>query len=120
MISPNRECPSMFLRDFYISLFIYMIKKGFFLTRRLFIVILQSGFLQTFIQLPSFIFENGVNFLLRLLLWEGGFLFLFEWWRGEYFDFYIRKYVIKCLIMLCIFVFTMGQLLRVQTGAHEC
>ncbi len=27
-----------------------------------------------------------------------------------------KKYVIKCLIMLCIFVFTMGQLLRVHTG----
>ncbi len=27
-----------------------------------------------------------------------------------------KKNVIKCLIMLCIFVFTMGQLLRVHTG----
>ncbi len=26
-----------------------------------------------------------------------------------------KKYVIKCLIMRCIFIFTMGQLLRVHT-----
>ncbi len=64
----------------------------------------------------SFICENGVNSPLRLLLWED-FFFLFEWWRGEYFDFFPpKKYVIICLIMLCIFVFTMGQLLRVHTG----
>ncbi len=45
------------------------------------------------------------------------FLFLFEWWRGEFLDFSPpKKYVIKCLIMLCIFVFTMGQLLRIHTG----
>ncbi len=79
-------------------------------------MILQSGFLQTFIQVLSFIFENEVNSPLRWLLWEGGFIFLFEWWRGEYFAFSPPKYVIKCLIMLCIFVFTTGQLLRVHTG----
>ncbi len=119
MISPNRECPSMFLRDFYLSFYLHD-KKVFFLTRRL---IYSNSPIRIFTDIhsaPEFHFENGVNFPLRLLLWEGGFLFLFEWWRGEYFDFYIRKYVIKCLIMLCIFVFTMGQLLRVQTGAHEC
>ncbi len=34
MISPNRECPSMFLRDFYLSFYLHD-KKVFFLTRRL-------------------------------------------------------------------------------------
>ncbi len=35
MISPNIDCPSIFYRDFFISVFIYMIKKSLFLTRRL-------------------------------------------------------------------------------------
>ncbi len=40
---------------------------------------------------------------------------------GGIFRHLFQKYVIKCLIMLCIFVFTMGQLLSVHdyTGSGE-
>ncbi len=65
-----------------------------------------------------------MNSTLGLLLWEGGFFiiiikaFLI---MGGIFRHLLQKYVIKCLIMLCIFVFTMGQLLSVHdyTGSGE-
>ncbi len=53
------------------------------------------------------------------------FLLLFEWWTVELSDFlFFQKYLIQSLIMLCIFVFTMGQLLSVHEHSlsrmHEC
>ncbi len=76
-------------------------------------MILQSGFLQTFIQGLSFIFENGVNSLLGDSCGREDFFFYLSCEGGNFHTFFLQKYVIKCLIMLYIFVFTMGQLLSV-------
>ncbi len=47
----------------------------------------------------------------------GGRIFFFlSGGGGNILTFSPKKCVIKCLIMRCIFVFTMGQLLRVHTG----
>ncbi len=64
MISTNRV--SLYVSErLFISVFIYMIKETSFYRVDLFIVILQAGFLQTFIQILSLICENGVNSPLR-------------------------------------------------------
>ncbi len=44
------------------------------------------------------------------------FFFYLSGGGGTILTFSPKKYVIRCLIMLCIFVFTMGQLLSVHTG----
>ncbi len=47
-------------------------------------------------------------------MWEGGFFFYLSGEGENFHTFFFQKYVIKCLIMLYIFVFTMGQLLSVH------
>ncbi len=81
---------------------------------------LQSGFLQTFIQVLSFIFENGVNYPLRLLLWEGGFFFYLSGGGGNFFTFPPKRshinhaiaWVAWCLntLYLCVW-FKVGRML---------
>ncbi len=56
-------------------------------------------------------FLNGVNSPFMWLLWER--IFTFEGWRGAFCDIFQKyTFIPKCLIIHCIFVFTIMQLLH--------